>query len=74
MWTMYKRLLRTEDALDKRDLLFAQAAFYTGARGIVRVLARLVERGDYDELHSIIKAHNRLLTRLQARHLRARRH
>ena len=74
LWTICKRLASSDGSHSKRDLLVAQSAFYAGARGIVRVLARLVEQGEYDELHKVIKAHDRLLTKMQERHARERRH
>jgi hypothetical protein len=74
LWLMYKRLAASDGSHSKLDLLVAQAAFYAGARGVVRVLARLLERGDYGELHKAIKSHDRLLTKLQERQLRERRH
>jgi hypothetical protein len=37
MWTTYKRIAAAEGTHGKRDLLVAQAAFYAGARGLVRV-------------------------------------
>jgi hypothetical protein len=74
LWAMYKRIASSDGSHSKRDLLVAQAAFYASARGIGRVLARLLERGDYEELHSVIKSHNRLVTKLQERRLRARAH
>jgi hypothetical protein len=38
------------------------------------VLAHLIERGDYEELHEIIKRQGRQIARIQARRPRARRH
>jgi hypothetical protein len=59
MWTVYRRLVAVDGDYSARALIAAQAAFYAGARGILSVLARLAERGDYDELHAVIKAHDR---------------
>jgi hypothetical protein len=33
LWTIYKRIL-AEEGLGRRDLIFAQAAFYAGARAL----------------------------------------
>jgi hypothetical protein len=74
MWTMYTRFSVADGSHGKRDLLIAQPAFYAGTRGILRVFAHLIERGDYDELHSVVEAHQRLLARMQQQHARIRRH
>jgi hypothetical protein len=54
MWVMFKQLLAEED-LDRRELIPAQTAFHTGARGTLRIMGHLLERGDYDELHGLIR-------------------
>jgi hypothetical protein len=55
-------------------LALSHLAFYTGARGVLKVLAYLIERGDYQELNEIIKQQGRQIDRIQARRPRARRH
>ena len=46
LWTMYKRLAITQGiGAGKRDLLVAHAAFYAGARGVLKVLVHLLEHG-----------------------------
>jgi hypothetical protein len=49
-------------------------AFYSGARGVLKVLAHLIEQGDYEELHETIRRHGRLIEKIQRRRPRARRH
>jgi hypothetical protein len=56
LWTMYKKLL-VEDGLGRRDQVLAQAAFYSGARAILKVLGYLAERGDADELDRVVRRH-----------------
>jgi hypothetical protein len=51
MWMIYKKLL-VEDGMSRRDEVLAQAAFYSGARGVLRVLDHLVETGDIEELQA----------------------
>ena len=34
----------------KRDLASAQLAFYSGARGVLKVLAHLIEQGNYGDM------------------------
>ena len=33
------------------DIAITQPAFYSGARGVLKVLAHLIEQGEYEELH-----------------------
>ena len=47
LWTMYKRIAITSGVgVSKRDLALAHGAFYAGARGVLRVLAQLIEHGE----------------------------
>jgi hypothetical protein len=66
---MYRRLVAVDGAYSPRELLAARSAFYAAARGILRVLARLANRGDYDEMHAVIKAHDRLLEKLLKKYM-----
>ncbi len=54
LWTIYKKILAA-DGIGKRDLILAQHSFYSDARGVLKVLGRLAERGGYDELHKTIE-------------------
>jgi len=51
--------------MGRRDLILAQHSCYSGARGVLRVLGRLVERGEYEELHKTIARQNRQIKALQ---------
>jgi hypothetical protein len=73
LWSMYKKLL-VEDGLGRRDQVLAQAAFYSGARGVLKVLNHLLEHGQDDELHRTIQRHGRQIKALQGLRPRARRH
>ena len=44
LWTIYKRTA-VDPRSSKRDLARTQLAFYSGARGVLKVLAYLIERG-----------------------------
>jgi hypothetical protein len=74
LWKIYKRTCVVSGSSGKRDLAITQLAFYSGARGVLRVLAHLIEQGEYDELHETIRRHGRLIERIQGRRPRARRH
>jgi hypothetical protein len=73
LWVIYKRTA-IENGLSKRERFRTQLAFYSGARGVLKVLAYLIEHGDYEELHATIKRHGRHIDRLQSRRRRARQH
>jgi hypothetical protein len=49
LWTIYKRTALTR-AMSKREMANIQLAFYSGARGVLKVFAYLIEDGDYEEL------------------------
>jgi hypothetical protein len=73
MWTMYKKLL-VEDGMSRRDQVLAQAAFYSGARCVLKVMVYLVEGGALDELQLVIRRHARTIRVLQGLAPRKRRH
>ena len=73
LWTIYKRTA-VQRGLSKRDLASTQLAFYSGARGVLKVLAHLIEHGDYEELHDTIKRHGRQVEKLRSRRPHAKSH
>ena len=73
LWTIYERLA-IEPGSSKRDLIRTRLAFYSGARGVLKVLAYLIDRGEYEGLHTTIKREGRRLEKIQARRRRARPH
>ena len=73
LWTIYKRTV-VEPGATRRDLLRAQLAFYSGARGVLKVLRYLIERGEYEELHATIKRHGRRIEKIEFGRQRTRRH
>jgi hypothetical protein len=47
LWTIYKRTSVTQGLVNsKRDLALSNVAFYSGARGGLRVLDYMIEHGD----------------------------
>jgi hypothetical protein len=60
--------------MNKRDLILAQDSFYSGARGVLKVLAFMFEQGEGDELRRVIERQGRQINRIQGRRPRARRH
>jgi hypothetical protein len=71
LWTIYKRTAVTR-GLSKRELASIQLAFYSGARGVLKVLAYLMDHGDYEELHETIQRHGRQIERMRSRRPRAK--
>jgi hypothetical protein len=67
LWKIYKRTCVVTGTGNKRDLAITQLAFYSGARGVLKVLAHLIERGEYEELHETVRRHGRLLETIQGR-------
>jgi hypothetical protein len=73
LWTIYKRTAVTRGS-SKREMASTQLAFYSGARGVLKVLAYLIEHGDFEELHDTIKRQGRQIERLRSRRSRAKSH
>jgi hypothetical protein len=74
LWTIYKRTSIVTGTGGKRDVVITQLAFYSGARGVLKVLAHLMEKGEYEELHETIRREGRKIEKISGRRLRARRH
>jgi hypothetical protein len=73
LWTIYKKIL-ADGGMGRRDLILAQDSFYGGARGVLKVLAYMIEQGDHDELHKTVERYGRQINRIQGRRPPARRH
>ena len=73
LWIIYKRTA-LKGGSSQRERLNTQLAFYSGARGVLKVLAYLMERGDYEELHNTIRREGRQIDKIPARRPRPRRH
>ena len=73
LWTIYKRTAITRGS-SKREMATIQLAFYSGARGVLKVLAYLIEHGDHDELHETIRRQGRQIERIRSRRPRTKSH
>ena len=71
LWVISKRAAMRE-GLSPRERINTQLVFYCGARGVLRVLAYLMERGDYEELHATIRRHARQIEKFRQRPSRRR--
>jgi hypothetical protein len=74
LWTIYKRTSVVTGTGGKRDVAITQLAFYSGARGVLKVLAYLLEQGELAELHQTIRHQGRQIEKIRGRRMRARRH
>ena len=49
LWSRYQRTaVAHAKGRSRRDMAFAQLAFYSGAGGVLKVLAHMIEQGDSD--------------------------
>jgi hypothetical protein len=49
LWTIYEcKVVAPGRSRSRRDIALAQLAFYSGAGGVLKVLAHMIERGDSD--------------------------
>jgi hypothetical protein len=51
-----------------------QDAFYTGARGVPKIGAHMIEHGKIGELHEMIERQGRQIEKIRGRRPRSRRH
>jgi hypothetical protein len=75
LWTIYKRTAIAQGTgSSKRDLALAQIGFYSGARGVLKVLDHMISEGGIDAARTAIERQGRRIQKMHARHPRARRH
>ena len=75
LWTIYKRTAVAQGfGSRKRDLALAHVAFYSGARGVLRVLDHMLEHGETDAALRTIRRFGRQVKAIQGQRPRARRH
>ena len=55
LWKPYKQRMMEWPDIDRRDLIFAQGAFYAGVRVSWKILGYLVEDGEPEELERLIQ-------------------
>jgi hypothetical protein len=44
-WTGYEKILAADGGMGRRDLILAQHSFYSGARGVLKVVGCMIEQG-----------------------------
>jgi hypothetical protein len=74
LWTLYKQMALEHDDHTRRELALMQDAFYTGARGVLKIGAHMIEHGKIGELHKMIARHGRQIEKIRGRRPRSRSH
>lgn len=73
LWTLYKRTAVAQGVGGgKRDLTLAQVAFYSGARGVLRVLDYMLEHGEDENARRTIRRFGRQIKVIQGDRSRRR--
>jgi hypothetical protein len=67
MWVIYKKILVADGDIDRQDLIQVQTAFYAGARGVLKVLDNMMQRGKIAKMHTTIDRHARQIEKIQNR-------
>jgi hypothetical protein len=67
MWVMYKKTLSADGDIDRRELILAQSAFYSGARGVLTVLDNMMQQGKIAKMHATIDRHARQIEKIQGK-------
>jgi hypothetical protein len=71
LWTLYKRIAIAQGiGNSKRDLTLAHVAFYSGARGVLRVLDYMLEHGEQDTALRTIRRFGRQIKVIQGQRSR----
>lgn len=73
LWTIYKRTSVAQGLVNsKRDLALSNVAFYSGARGVLRVLDYMIEHGDTEGAVRTIQRFGRQIRVIQGQRTRQR--
>jgi hypothetical protein len=73
LWTLYKRTAVAQGiGSSHRDLALAQVAFYSGARGVLRVLDYMLEHGETEAALQTIRRFGRQIKVIQGKRPRSR--
>jgi hypothetical protein len=67
MWVIYKKILIADGDVDRHDLILAQTAFCSGARGVLKVLDDMMQQGKIAKMHTTIDRHARQIDKIQRR-------
>jgi hypothetical protein len=67
MWVMYKKILTADGDINRGDLILMQTAFYSGARGVLKVLDNMMQQGKIAKMHATIDRQARQIDMIQRR-------
>ena len=67
LWMLYKGLAMEHGTNSRRDLILMQDAFYSGARGVLKVPEHMLRHGKQEELNEAIRRHGRQIDRIRGR-------
>jgi hypothetical protein len=70
----HKKILAAEARVGRRHRILAQHSFYSGARGVLKISAYMIEQGGREEMLRVIERYGRQINRIQGRSPRTRRH
>lgn len=75
LWLIYKRTaIAHGTGAGNRDRPISQTAFYSGARGVLKILDHMLAEGDYDSAHKAIERFGRQIRAIELRHRPAPHH
>lgn len=67
LWALFQRRAVTQGQSGSgRDMALARVAFYSGARGMLNVLAHMIERGDSDAALRTIRRFGKQVKAMQS--------
>lgn len=67
LWAIYERRAVAQCmGSSKRDMALAQVAFYSGARGVLKVLAHMIEHGERDAALRTISRFGKQVSEMQS--------
>jgi hypothetical protein len=71
LWVIYKRVTIAQGVgTSPRDLTLAQGAFYSGARGVLKVLDYMLERGETEAALRTVRRFGRQIKVIQGQRTR----
>ena len=74
LWKLYKAVSMRHHSHTRRELVLLQEAFYSGARGVLKVLDYMIEHGDADEAQRTIRRFGRQVNVIMRKSARRKAH
>jgi len=67
LWVLYKQVAMAHCSHTRREMMLLQEAFYSGARGVLKVLDHMLEHGDDEGARQTIHRAGRQIKSLTRR-------